>query len=94
MAFVYDAECRAAGIDPEAVSRIARRMERAARDAQKLGLTVFGGSGSGSLRVTSSAIGATIMDGNIVVAHIDGGLWDGGDGACGRGPDGLMRGEG
>lgn len=89
MAALYD-ECIAAGLDPAVVGRIAGRISRAARDAQKLGLIVFGGSGFGSLRTIEH-------DGDdraLVVAMIDGGSWDGGDGGCGPSSDGLTRGEG
>ena len=76
-------ECRAVGIDPAEVRRLANRLNRAGRDARRLGLSIFGGSGSGSLRHGSQ----------IVVADLEGHNWDGGDGACLRGADGLMRGE-
>ncbi|MFD1034118.1 hypothetical protein ACFQ15_05585 [Sphingomonas hankookensis] len=86
-----DDECRAAGLDPVEVDRIARRIARAARDAQRLGLTVFGGSGHGSLRLC----GNTDDRGRpLIVAGIDAGSWDGGDGGYGPANDGLNRGEG
>lgn len=79
-----EAECRAAGLDPAQVKRLAAGLSRCGRDADLMGLTVFGGSGSGSLRHGSQ----------LVVASIEGpNCWDGGDGACRRDEDGLMRGE-
>lgn len=93
--FVYEEECVAAGLDPKKVASIARRLDRAAKDATALGLTVFGGSGSGSLRCSGSALGyqAGVHCGPLIVADLDG-SWDGGDGGFGPGPDGLQRGEG
>jgi len=41
--------CAVLGIDPKEVARLARRLERIGKDAQRLGLTVFGASGSGCL---------------------------------------------
>jgi hypothetical protein len=81
-------ECEAADLDFKAVDRIAKRLERASRDAAKLGLTVFGGAGSGSLRVRPDDRGP-----QLIVADIDGGHWDGGDGAERYGDDGLKWGE-
>lgn len=51
MADVDEERCVAHGLDPKEVQRIANRLSRAAVDARKLGLVIFGGSGSGSLRV-------------------------------------------
>jgi hypothetical protein len=79
-------ECLAAGLDPAEVARIARGMSRYARQAQALGLCVFGGAGSGSLRFDDGGRGA------LVVADIDG-LFDGGDGASNEDAEGLLRGE-
>jgi hypothetical protein len=81
-----DAECQAAGLDPAEVARITRGLSRYAKQAQALGLCVFGGSGSGSLRKDDHPRGA------LVLASLDG-VFDGGDGACAPDDDGLMRGE-
>lgn len=87
-------ECLAAGLDPQAVRKVARRISAAARDARKMGLLVFGGSGSGSLRaIDSEFTGHGPGTGKLIVAHIDGGSWDGGDGGTCPGADGLERGE-
>jgi hypothetical protein len=80
-------ECEAAGVDPEAVRRIARRLSAAAREAKALGLHIFGGSGSGSLRSPNTGSGALIL------AELDG-AFDGGDGGADTfNADGLLRGE-
>lgn len=89
-----EAECLAAGLDPEAVRKVARRLATAARDARRMGLMVFGGAGSGSLRLLNSELSGTgVGSGKLVVAYIDGGTWDGGDGGAYPGADGLERGE-
>lgn len=94
---VYEEECAAAGLDPKKVASIARRLDRAAKDAKALGLTVFGGTGSGTLRRSNSALGnrsgGHVHCGPLIVANMDG-SWDGGDGGFGPGPDGFQRGEG
>lgn len=86
MVTIHEDECAAAGLDPEAVKGIARRISRAALDARRLGLTVFGGSGSGSLRFDDGG------NGPLIVADL-GGSFDGGDGAENF-RSGLRRGEG
>lgn len=87
MPIVNEAECLAAGVDPKVVEALGRRIERAAKEAAVLGITVFGGSGAGTLR----------FDGHpnrpLILANLDGGHFDGGDGACWPDEDGLMRGE-
>ena len=75
-------ECEAAGLDAVVVESVARRLSRAVKDADRLGLRVFGGAGSGTLRLK-----------DLVVAELGGMNWDGGDGATLEGSDGLMRGE-
>ena len=68
--------CERAGLDPTAVERVARRIAKAAEDAQRLGLCVFGGSGDGSLRLSSDH-GKNGEVATLGSAHFDGG--DGGD---------------
>ncbi|MBN9459002.1 MAG: hypothetical protein J0I54_20410 [Bosea sp.] len=82
-------ECRAMGLDVKAVDRIARRINRAMKDANRLGLILFGGAGSGSLRGDADERGR-----RLIVADFDGTNWDGGDGGGGQCEDGLLRGEG
>ena len=82
---VLETECEHAGLDPRKVMAIARRLAAASECAKDMGLTVFGGSGNGSLRFN---------DGHqrpLVVAYC-GQNFDGGDGAC-NDDTGLMRGE-
>lgn len=86
---MYTAECAFAGLDQKKVTSIARRISRAALDARALGLTVFGGSGLGTLRFNDTIFGGA---GQLIIADLDG-SFDGGDGACLPSDDGLLRGE-
>ena len=86
MAFIHEEECLAAGLDPKEVKRIAAGLSRYAKQAEKLGLCIFGGSGSGTLRFDDHG------PGSLVVADING-TFDGGDGGSNTYEDGLLRGE-
>lgn len=79
-------ECEAAGLDINEVERIAKGISRYAKQAQKLGIQVFGGTGSGSLRFDDGNAG------RLVLADLDGNF-DGGDGGTPESADGLLRGE-
>lgn len=70
--YVDEDRCRQFGLDPKCVTSIARRISRAALEAKEIGLTVFGGSGSGVLRKSGGGISNN-------VANLDGNF-DGGDG--------------
>jgi hypothetical protein len=74
VAVVDEQRCAQFGLDAERVLRIARRLARAAHDARALGLTVFGGSGVGSLRSYAAGSGT-----DAEVARLGPGF-DGGDG--------------
>jgi hypothetical protein len=84
--YTNDDECKAAGLDREEVEQIAAGLSRYARKAAALGLTIFGGSGTGSLRYDDGG------NGNLVVAELRG-LFNGGDGAERLTDDGYLRGE-
>jgi hypothetical protein len=71
---VDDERCERFGLDPRKVASIARRLSRAAREADELGLTIFGGSGTGTLRYRPHGGGTSAE-----VASLDG-VFDGGDG--------------
>lgn len=79
-------ECKAAGLDPKEVERIAKGLSRYARQADALGLVIFGGNGTGTLRYDDGC------SGRLIVADIDGHI-DGGDGGTSCSSDGLSRGE-
>jgi hypothetical protein len=68
--------CEEFGLDPKKVASIAKRLSRAAREAEEMKLTIFGGSGSGSLRYHGEGRG---VDTRSVVANLEG-AFDGGDG--------------
>lgn len=69
---VDDEACERYGLDPKEVEKIAKQLSNAAKKAKAMGLQIFGGSGSGHLRVFSHG-----RSGN--VADLDG-RFDGGDG--------------
>jgi hypothetical protein len=87
---LHDA-CDSADLDRSRVASIARRLAKAAADARAMGLVVFGGSGSGSLR-WRDPFETNIRRGPLVVAHL-GNNFDGGDGAEHPDESGLLRGE-
>ena len=80
-------ECRAAGLDPTSVQRIAKGLSRYALQAEALGLTLFGGSGSGTLRFRDDQ-----DKGPLIVASVNGDI-DGGAGNDHYDECGLLRGE-
>lgn len=86
-------ECERAGLDQRKVASLVRRLNAAAKDAKAMGLTIFGGSGTGSLR-WRDPYDNDAYRGPLVVAFLAGGNFDGGDGACAEDELGLMRGEG
>lgn len=85
MADIYEDECKAAGVDVHTVRLLARRIERCARDAQSLGMVIFGGS-STTLRFADE------KGGPLILATLEG-PFDGGDGGAAIASDGLLRGE-
>ena len=88
MIYAYEESCKAAGVDPIKVESLARRLHKLGIEAHKMGLFIFGGSGSGTLRTEES-----YNNRNIVVASFGKGMeWDGGDGATTT-IDGVMYGE-
>lgn len=76
MSFVYDEKCKEFGLDIKKVTSIVKRLSKAAKEADELGLYIFGGSGSGDLRFGGSDIQGP---GHSVVADLDG-TFDGGAG--------------
>lgn len=83
---INENECHAAGLDPKEVERIARGLSRYGKQAEQLGLQIFGGGTGGSLRRSGYPNWA------LIIAHLDGNF-DGGDGACAPDDEGLLRGE-
>lgn len=72
--------CEYTGIDPDKVESCCKRIARAAKELEGMGLSLFGGCfAQGSVRtIESFFIGG--VGRNLVVGHIDSGSWDGGDG--------------
>ena len=87
---VLENECKKAGLDYAQVLKIAKGLSRYGRQAENLGITIFGGSGSGSLRFDDQR--GEKGGRSLVVAFLDG-RYDGGDGGCDELVDGYMRGE-
>ena len=85
--YINSEECEHAGLDPKAVQRIASGLSRYAKQADKLGIWIFGGSGSGSLRFRDD------RDKNALIVGYLEGVFGGGDGGGGEDEDGLERGE-
>ncbi len=86
---VNEEECKAAAISIREVERIAGGLSRYARQADDMGLIIFGGTGGGTLR----AIDGIYPDNALIVAELDG-YYSGGDGAeLPYSPDGLKRAE-
>ena len=85
MALVHIEECKHLNLDLGEVERIARGLSKYAKQAEKLGLQVFGTSTGGELR--EHGLNA------VIVSELDG-SFGGGDGASTIGEDGLLRGEG
>lgn len=69
--FVLDPErCRAEGLDPEKVDRLAAKLSKLLAEADKMGLYLFGGSGSGTLRLKGQLRAGEIATVN---GYVDGG---------------------
>ena len=86
MAANYE-ECEKAGLDEKEVIRIAKGLDRYAKQAHKLKLEIFGGSGCGTLRYNDGEAR------QLIVGVMDTQIFDGGDGAVKRDKNGLERGE-
>lgn len=85
---VNEAECRAAGVSPQAVREIALLLDRAASLAKRIGVTIFGGAHSGDLR---KHVGDGV-ERAYILAQIPG-PFDGGDGGNSEDDNGFLRGE-
>lgn len=80
-------ECKAAGVDIRKIESIARRISKAGKEAAAMGVNIFGGSGTGSLRFDDRS-----GKGSLILAGLDG-IFDGGDGAVMLDDTDLERGE-
>ena len=85
---VYDETCEFLNLDVNKVERLVRRLSSVGKELDRMGITVFGGSGTGTLRVSDAGYGQPY-----VIAHISPGTFDGGDGATDEDADGHLRGE-
>lgn len=87
MKYANENECEAAGIDSKKVESLARRFAALAKESHALGVYVFGGSGSGTIRPIRH------NERPLILARITSSGFDGGDGATHTDEDGLLRGE-
>lgn len=87
---LHDRSIDKAGLDYKKIKSLATRLSKIGLEAEKMGITIFGGSGSGSMRIYDPRDGLTGRP--LIVAQVDG-SYDGGDGACWEDEDGCMRGE-
>jgi hypothetical protein len=87
MKHANEAECEAAGIDTKKVESLARRFAALAKESHALGVYVFGGSGSGTIRPIRH------NERPLILASITSSGFDGGDGATRTDEDGLLHGE-
>ena len=78
MSIVDENACRALGLDPKKVASIARRLSNAATEARRMGLTVFGNSGTGLLTTEAPSQLQNARGHLTFVATLDG-RFDGGD---------------
>ena len=79
--------CRKVHLDVKKIESIARRLSKAAHEAELLGITVFGGSGTGSLRIHDDP-----RNNALILAQLNG-VFDGGDGGYHEDDEGFLRGE-
>jgi len=79
-------ECDYVGVGPIEVDILSSKLSKLAKEAKKLGLPIFGGSSPGTLRFIKD-------NRTIVIAHLKGDNYDGGDRAIFTGADGLQEGE-
>ena len=88
MKHINKQECIFAGLNPKEVEDIAKNLSRWAKKAEKLGIIIFGGSGSGTLRYDDGKAQGQ----ELIIANLDG-IFDGGAGYPIEDENGLMRGE-
>lgn len=84
--YVNEAECDAAGLPVAKVKQVARKLEQALAEANRMGMTLFCGGTQPTLRFDDQGPGKLVLAGFAGDA-------DGGDGMATRGADGLERGE-
>ena len=80
-------ECTHAGLDIKKIESIARRISKAAKEAGEIGVEIFGGSGTGTLRFSDDRDKRPLL-----IAVLDG-IFDGGDGGAIDDDENLLRGE-
>lgn len=85
---INDEECAKAELDPRVIARLGQRLERVIRDCTALGIQVFGGTGSASLRFDDHVDQPPLILAELSPANVSGG-----DGAIRVASDGYERAE-
>jgi len=88
--YIYDESVELADLDLKKVKSIARRISKAAKEAESMGVHIFGGSSNGTLRFDDGY--SSTMGKHLIIADL-GGWFDGGCGACDTDENGYLRGE-
>ena len=86
-------ECQKAKVPLAKVRQIARNLAKITRDAERIGLKVFGSGCGISLRFDEKPGVSHRKCGDLVCAEVLGMNCDGGDGGSCSDADGLLRGE-
>lgn len=89
MGYSNGKECQHAGIDEKAVARIATRLDKVMADAERIGITLFCGGCSPTLRYNDGDESYRLL----IVGHCMFKNADGGDGGYCEDKNGLLRGE-
>ena len=92
-AIINEDECKAAGFDKNDINeirRIANGLARYSKKANDLGLAIFGGTSSLSLRFDDYSS----EEGALIISDVHSGDISGGDGGTSPDSNGLLRGEG
>ena len=89
---IYKESCEHIGMTSAEIAElklIAAGLNRLAKRAEKLGITIFGGSSGGDLRKGDGSGGRRVILSELSCPS----TWDGGCGACWEDENGILRGE-
>jgi hypothetical protein len=95
MVYLNENECDFVGYSEakrRKITRLATEIERAAKQLSKMGIQIFAGGSSTTLRYLDEK--HTEGYGAVIIGGISGGCWDGGDGGSENDGEGILRGEG
>lgn len=89
MGYANERECELVGLDPKSVERISNRLDKVMRDAKALGISLFCGGVSPTLRYNDNDQSRRLL----IVGYCTFNNQDGGDGGCCEDSEGVLRGE-